>query len=131
MTTRRRRPGPPAPPRGRIGLFGRSAIAASVEGLESRIDPHGAAEGARERAPSGRALEAREPPAGVDAAARSGQVRDERSGSRYCGVPAHQELAKREDTLPADAPETAPVATAAEVEELEPVARIEEPGPAA
>jgi N utilization substance protein A len=49
-------------------------------------------------------------------------------GSRYCGVPAHQALASKEADLPADAPETAPVATAEEVEELEPVARIEEPG---
>ena len=52
-------------------------------------------------------------------------------GSRYCGVPAHQELAKHEADVPAEAPETAPLATEAEVEELEPVARIEEPGPAA
>jgi N utilization substance protein A len=48
-------------------------------------------------------------------------------GSRYCGLPAHQELAGKEDQLPADAPEETPVATAAEAEELEPVARIEEP----
>ncbi len=49
-------------------------------------------------------------------------------GSRYCGVSAHQALASQEAQLPADAPVTAPTATAAEVEELEPVARIEEPG---
>jgi len=48
-------------------------------------------------------------------------------GSRYCGVPAHQELATKEAELPADAPEDTPVATQEEVEEAEPVARIEEP----
>ena len=48
-------------------------------------------------------------------------------GSRYCGLPAHQSLVGKEDTLPADAPETSPVATKQEAEELEPVGRIEEP----
>jgi N utilization substance protein A len=48
-------------------------------------------------------------------------------GSRYCGVPAHQALASQEATLPAEAPADAPVATEAEVEELEPIGRIEEP----
>src|SRR4051795_13741502 len=48
-------------------------------------------------------------------------------GTRYCGLPAHQELAGKEDQLPADAPEETPVATEAEAEQLEPVARIEEP----
>jgi N utilization substance protein A len=48
-------------------------------------------------------------------------------GSRYCGVPAHQELAKRESELPAEAPVTAETATPEEAEQLEPVARIEEP----
>jgi N utilization substance protein A len=48
-------------------------------------------------------------------------------GSRYCGLPAHQALAGQEDSLPADAPEGSPVATAQEAEELEPVGRIEEP----
>ena len=48
-------------------------------------------------------------------------------GSRYCGLPAHQALSGREDTLPADAPETSAVATVEEAEELEAVGRIEEP----
>src|SRR5919204_4552043 len=48
-------------------------------------------------------------------------------GSRYCGVPAHQELAGREDELPADAPVDTPIASQEEVEQAEPVARIEEP----
>jgi transcription termination/antitermination protein NusA len=47
-------------------------------------------------------------------------------GSRYCGVPAHQELAKQEAKLPADAPADTPEATAEEAAELEPVARVEE-----
>jgi N utilization substance protein A len=50
-------------------------------------------------------------------------------GSRYCGVPAHQALAKQEATVPAAAPSAAPEATPREVEELEPVARVEEPAP--
>jgi transcription termination/antitermination protein NusA len=50
-------------------------------------------------------------------------------GSRYCGVPAHQALAKQEATVPAAAPSDAPEATPREVEELEPVARVEEPAP--
>src|SRR5438105_6143333 len=49
-------------------------------------------------------------------------------GSRYCGVPAHQELAHKEAELPADAPADTPLATQEEVEEAEPVARVEEPG---
>jgi N utilization substance protein A len=48
-------------------------------------------------------------------------------GSRYCGVPAHQELAKKEAELPADAPVDTPIASQEEVEQAEPVARIEEP----
>src|SRR5437773_5502 len=48
-------------------------------------------------------------------------------GSRYCGVPAHQELAHKEADLPADAPADTPLATQAEVAEAEPVARVEEP----
>ena len=48
-------------------------------------------------------------------------------GSRYCGVPAHQELAHKEAELPADAPADTPLATQEEVEEAEPVARVEEP----
>ncbi|MFL5933229.1 MAG: transcription termination factor NusA [Gaiellaceae bacterium] len=48
-------------------------------------------------------------------------------GSRYCGVPAHQELAHKEADLPADAPADTPVASQEEVAEAEPVARIEEP----
>jgi transcription termination/antitermination protein NusA len=52
-------------------------------------------------------------------------------GTRYCGVPGHQELAKREPEVPAEAPDEAPlVATAEEAQELEPVARVEEDGPA-
>jgi transcription termination/antitermination protein NusA len=47
-------------------------------------------------------------------------------GSRYCGVPAHQELAKKEAELPADAPADTPLASQEEVEEAEPVARVEE-----
>jgi transcription termination/antitermination protein NusA len=48
-------------------------------------------------------------------------------GSRYCGVPAHQELATKEAELPADAPVDTPLASQEEVEQAEPVARIEEP----
>src|SRR5215475_7591132 len=48
-------------------------------------------------------------------------------GSRYCGVPAHQELATKEAELPADAPADTPLASQEEVAEAEPVARIEEP----
>src|SRR2546422_3325821 len=48
-------------------------------------------------------------------------------GSRYCGVPAHQELAHKEAELPADAPADTPLATQEEVEQAEPVARVEEP----
>src|SRR6184192_4555199 len=48
-------------------------------------------------------------------------------GSRYCGVPAHQELAHKEAELPADAPADTPLATQEEVEEAEPVGRVEEP----
>src|SRR6266702_4028797 len=48
-------------------------------------------------------------------------------GSRYCGVPAHQELAHKEAELPADAPADTPLASQEEVEEAEPVARVEEP----
>jgi transcription termination/antitermination protein NusA len=47
-------------------------------------------------------------------------------GSRYCGVPGHQALASQEAQLPANAPADAPAASAEEVEELEPVARVEE-----
>jgi N utilization substance protein A len=48
-------------------------------------------------------------------------------GTHYCGVPAHQELAKREPEVPAEAPEEAPLAaTEEEVEKLEPVARVDE-----
>src|SRR5215213_8861370 len=49
-------------------------------------------------------------------------------GSRYCGVPAHQELAHKEVDLPADAPAAeTPLASQEEVEQAEPVARVEEP----
>jgi N utilization substance protein A len=54
-------------------------------------------------------------------------------GSRYCGVPAHQELAHKEATgeVPTEeAPPETPVATQEEVEEAEPVAVVaEEPAP--
>jgi transcription termination/antitermination protein NusA len=48
-------------------------------------------------------------------------------GSRYCGVPAHQELASKGAELPAEAPENTPLASPEEVATAEPVARIEEP----
>jgi N utilization substance protein A len=48
-------------------------------------------------------------------------------GSRYCGVPAHQELAKRETEVPAEAAVDAPTASPEEVEELPATERIEEP----
>jgi N utilization substance protein A len=49
-------------------------------------------------------------------------------GSRYCGVPAHQELAHKEAEVPVtEAPaEETPLATQEEVAEAEPVARVEE-----
>jgi hypothetical protein len=47
--------------------------------------------------------------------------------SRYCGVPAHQELATKEAELPADAPADTPLATQEEVEQAEPVARVKDP----
>jgi N utilization substance protein A len=50
-------------------------------------------------------------------------------GTRYCGVPGHQELANRPpEEAPAVSTEEAPdeVATEAEAEQLEPVARVEE-----
>src|SRR2546421_9444557 len=65
MTTRRRRPEPLAPWRGRKGLFGRSAIRVSVEGSKREIDPDGAAERAVEGAPRRSPLEAGQAPAGV------------------------------------------------------------------
>jgi N utilization substance protein A len=49
-------------------------------------------------------------------------------GTRYCGLPAHQSLAGREDVLPAAAPAETEEASPEEAEELEPVGRIEEPG---
>jgi transcription termination/antitermination protein NusA len=53
-------------------------------------------------------------------------------GTRYCGVPGHRELAQREPEVPAAPAEEAPVAaTEDEVDELEPVARVEENGPRA
>ena len=70
MTTRRLRPGPP-PWRGLIGLFGPSAMVFSVERAQRRIDSHALPEHPRERVVRGRALEAREPPAGVDATPRA------------------------------------------------------------
>jgi N utilization substance protein A len=47
-------------------------------------------------------------------------------GSRYCGVPAHQELAHKEAELPTDVPADTPLATQEEVEQAEPVAVVEE-----
>jgi N utilization substance protein A len=47
-------------------------------------------------------------------------------GSRYCGVPAHQELASKEAEMPTASPEDTPIATQQEVAEAEPVARVEE-----
>src|SRR6188474_1443977 len=73
ITTRRRRPAWP-PPRGRIGRFGLLGPSAmrllSVETLEPRLDRHGATQGARERAPLERLLEAVEPAARVRPSAR-------------------------------------------------------------
>jgi len=46
-------------------------------------------------------------------------------GSRYCGVPAHQELAKKEADLPTESPADTPLATQEEVAEAEPVAVVE------
>jgi N utilization substance protein A len=47
-------------------------------------------------------------------------------GSRYCGVPGHQALAQQEAQVPAEAPVDAEPASPEEVEQLEPVARVEE-----
>jgi transcription termination/antitermination protein NusA len=47
-------------------------------------------------------------------------------GSRYCGVPAHQELAHKESELPTESPAETPLATQEEVAEAEPVAVVEE-----
>jgi transcription termination/antitermination protein NusA len=48
-------------------------------------------------------------------------------GSRYCGVPAHQELANRQPAeVPAEVAEVAQAATQAEVAEAEPVAAVAE-----
>ncbi|HKD32793.1 MAG TPA: transcription termination factor NusA [Gaiellaceae bacterium] len=47
-------------------------------------------------------------------------------GSRYCGVPAHQELAHKEAEVPTDVPADTPLATQEEVEVAEPVAVVEE-----
>src|SRR5438045_2604605 len=82
MTTRRRRPGPLAPWRGRKGLFGRSAIGVSVEGSKRWIDPDGAPEGAVEGAPRSGPLEARQAPAGVGAAAGRAPAGDQIPGLR-------------------------------------------------
>ena len=72
ITTRRLRPEIP-PWRGRIGrlgLLGPSAIVFSVEGRQSRIDAHGAAQHTCERPSRGGALEACKPPARVRPAPR-------------------------------------------------------------
>src|SRR5439155_3512873 len=82
MTTRRRRPGPLAPWRGRKGLFGRSAICVSVEGSKRGIDPEGAPEGAVEGAPRRGPLEAGEAAAGVGAASGCARAGDQLPGLR-------------------------------------------------
>src|SRR5438874_7815555 len=82
MTTRRRRPEPLAPWRGRKGLFGRSAIRVSVEGSERGIDPDGATERAVEGAPPGRPLEAGQAAAGVRPAAGRARAGDQLPGLR-------------------------------------------------
>jgi len=48
-------------------------------------------------------------------------------GSRYCGVPAHQELATKEADLPTEPAGEMPLATEQEVEEAAPVATVELP----
>src|SRR5262249_60717945 len=74
ITTRRLRP--PAPwPRGRIGLFGRSAISSIVKAFQRRIDVDRSFERPRERPARGRPLEAAEPPAGVDPASGRSRCR--------------------------------------------------------
>jgi transcription termination/antitermination protein NusA len=47
-------------------------------------------------------------------------------GSRYCGVAGHQALAQQEATVPTEAPAEAEPATPEEVEQLEPVATVDE-----
>src|SRR5437763_14970447 len=90
MTTRRRRlPGPP-PPRGRSGRFGLPPLAMrllSVKTCECGIDLDALPEDSREPVPHGRALEAHEAPAGVDAAARHIAAGHERA---VTGAEAHQ-----------------------------------------
>src|SRR5919202_2172308 len=81
MTTRRRRPGPPGP-RGRIGLFGRSAIDTSVKPGQRRIDPDRAPQRPGEGAVRGRPLEAREAAARVDAAPLEPRARSQRPLAR-------------------------------------------------
>jgi transcription termination/antitermination protein NusA len=50
-------------------------------------------------------------------------------GTRYCGVPAHQELATQEPEETVAAEEVEELATPAEAESLEPVAEVAEPDP--
>ncbi len=50
-------------------------------------------------------------------------------GTRYCGVPAHQELATQEPEETVAAEEVEELATPAEAEALEPVAEVAEPAP--
>ncbi len=52
-------------------------------------------------------------------------------GTRYCGVPAHQELATQEPEETVAAEEVEELATPAEAESLEPVAEVAEPAPEA
>jgi N utilization substance protein A len=49
-------------------------------------------------------------------------------GTKYCGVAAHQELAKHEADVPAEAPQDAPLASQEEVEELPVTETVEEIG---
>src|SRR5262249_58859572 len=84
-----------------MGLFGPLAtsslghVLSSVERGKRRFDAHGTAQDTRERAMPGRALETREPPAGVDAAAglsgarrQRSVLRDETDQLRLRGFPA-------------------------------------------
>src|SRR5215813_12475510 len=84
MTTRRRRP-PVPPPRGRSGRFGLlpplAMFATSVKAPQLRPDADVLPQGAREHSALGRALEAREAPARVDAPAGFVAAGDENSGA--------------------------------------------------
>src|SRR2546426_166792 len=101
MTTRRLRPGPLAPWRGRKGLFGRSAICVSVEGSKRGIDPDGSAQLPSERAPRRSPLEARESPAGVGASPGRGRTGGQLAGRRNEAVELRlRRLAAAADAAP-------------------------------